>query len=69
MAPLRRTERRHPTELPLTARRSIGHRQGAITVFPLMDKQQTDRFESLCREVGARFSGGVFACVALADTN
>jgi hypothetical protein len=41
--------------------------KGAITVFPLMDKQQTDRFESRCREVGARFSGGVFACVALAE--
>jgi mycolipenoyl-CoA---2-(long-chain-fatty acyl)-trehalose mycolipenoyltransferase / long-chain-acyl-CoA---trehalose acyltransferase len=33
----------------------------------LMDEHQTDRFESACVDVGARFSGGVFACAALAE--
>jgi hypothetical protein len=32
-----------------------------------MDQQQTAEFESLCTQAGARFSGGLFACVALAQ--
>ena len=32
-----------------------------------MDEYQADRFESACRKVGARFSGGVFACAAFAE--
>jgi hypothetical protein len=40
---------------------------GAMVVVPLMDEHQADRFESACKEVGARFSGGVFACAALAE--
>jgi hypothetical protein len=33
----------------------------------LLDERQTAAFESACLAVGARFSGGVFACAALAD--
>jgi hypothetical protein len=33
----------------------------------LMDAQQTHEFESACISAGARFSGGVFACAALAE--
>jgi len=33
----------------------------------LMDEQQTADFESACLAAGARFSGGVFACAALAE--
>ncbi len=33
----------------------------------LMDERQTARFESACLAAGARFSGGVFACAALAE--
>jgi mycolipenoyl-CoA---2-(long-chain-fatty acyl)-trehalose mycolipenoyltransferase / long-chain-acyl-CoA---trehalose acyltransferase len=33
----------------------------------LMDKRQTAEFESACLSVGARFSGGVFACAAMAE--
>jgi hypothetical protein len=33
----------------------------------LMDPEQTAQFESLCMEAGARFSGGMFACAALAQ--
>lgn len=40
---------------------------GGLVVVPLMDEPQADRFESACRQAGARFSGGVFACAALAE--
>jgi hypothetical protein len=40
---------------------------GDLVVEQLMDKEQTAEFESLCMQAGARFSGGVFACVALAQ--
>jgi mycolipenoyl-CoA---2-(long-chain-fatty acyl)-trehalose mycolipenoyltransferase / long-chain-acyl-CoA---trehalose acyltransferase len=40
---------------------------GSLVVVPLMDEQQADRLESACQQVGARFSGGVFACAALAE--
>jgi hypothetical protein len=40
---------------------------GAMLVVQLMDEQQADRFESTCKEAGARFSGGVFACAAQAE--
>ncbi len=33
----------------------------------LMDERQTAEFESACVAAGARFSGGVFACAALAQ--
>lgn len=33
----------------------------------LMDERQTAEFESACISAGARFCGGVFACVALAE--
>ena len=40
---------------------------GDLMVERLMDQEQTAEFESLCVEAGARFSGGLFACVALAQ--
>ena len=33
----------------------------------LMDTGQTDRFETACNAVGARFVGGLFACLALVE--
>ena len=33
----------------------------------LMDSQQTERFEAACSAVGARFIGGLFACIALVE--
>jgi hypothetical protein len=33
----------------------------------LMDAEQTERFESACTAAGARFVGGLFACLALVD--
>jgi hypothetical protein len=40
---------------------------GDLVIERLMDQDQTVEFESLCMESGARFSGGLFACVALAQ--
>lgn len=40
---------------------------GALVTVSVMDKQQMQRFESACIAAGARFSGGVFACAALAE--
>ena len=33
----------------------------------LMDAEQTERFESACTAAGARFVGGLFACIALVE--
>ncbi len=40
---------------------------GDLVVERLMDQEQTAEFESLCIKAGARFSGGLFACIALAQ--
>lgn len=40
---------------------------GDLLTVRLMDKQQSERFESVCTSAGARFIGGVFACAALAE--
>ena len=40
---------------------------GDLVVEQLMDKEQTAVFESRCTEAGARVSGGLFACAALAQ--
>jgi hypothetical protein len=39
---------------------------GDMMVVPLMDPEQTSQFEKNCMMAGARFSGGLFACAALA---
>lgn len=40
---------------------------GDLVVDRLMDQEQTAEFESLCVAAGARVSGGLFACAALAQ--
>lgn len=40
---------------------------GDLVVQRLMDQEQTAAFESLCIRAAARISGGLFACVALAQ--
>jgi len=52
-----------PLELGDTATDSTG---GVITV-ELLDAEETEAFDTACRAAGARFSGGVMACAALAD--
>jgi hypothetical protein len=54
-------------EFPLELGEATADTQGAIDVFDLIDDEQGRRFESACRAAGARFSGGVFACAALAE--
>ncbi len=39
---------------------------GDLLSVTLMDEQQTQRFESACTAAGARFIGGMFACIAIA---
>lgn len=39
---------------------------GDLMSMRLLDRQQTERFESACVAAGARFIGGMFACIALA---
>lgn len=48
---------------------SLGDGSGACDIMAvrLLDEQQTIQFESACTAAGARFSGGVLACTALAD--
>lgn len=39
---------------------------GDLLNVTLMDEERTERFESVCTAVGARFIGGMFACIAVA---
>lgn len=39
---------------------------GDIVVERFMDPEQTEQFEARCADAGVRFSGGLFACAALA---
>jgi mycolipenoyl-CoA---2-(long-chain-fatty acyl)-trehalose mycolipenoyltransferase / long-chain-acyl-CoA---trehalose acyltransferase len=41
--------------------------EGDLLTVALMDEAQSNRFESACTDAGARFVGGVFAAVALAE--
>ena len=40
---------------------------GDMMTVRLLDAKQAERFETACMEAGARFSGGVFACAAVAE--
>jgi mycolipenoyl-CoA---2-(long-chain-fatty acyl)-trehalose mycolipenoyltransferase / long-chain-acyl-CoA---trehalose acyltransferase len=44
----------------------IGNKGGFLTV-DLLDAAETEFFEIACRAAGARFSGGVLACAAMAE--
>jgi mycolipenoyl-CoA---2-(long-chain-fatty acyl)-trehalose mycolipenoyltransferase / long-chain-acyl-CoA---trehalose acyltransferase len=48
---------------------SLGDGSGScdLMLVRVMDERQTAEFESVCIAAGARFSGGVFACAALAQ--
>jgi len=41
--------------------------EGDLLTVPLMDRRQTELFESACVAAGARFVGGVFTCAAVAE--
>lgn len=40
---------------------------GDLVTVKLMDAHDSDRFEAVCTQAGARFIGGVFACAAMAE--
>jgi len=42
---------------------------GQSFTVELLDAEQTEAFDTACRRAGARFSGGVLACAAIADHN
>lgn len=41
--------------------------QADIVTMSMLDEPQTAQFESICRDAGARFIGGVLACCGLAE--
>ncbi len=51
-------------EFPLPLGNSLETTSSTMTSEVLMDPAQTERFESACTAAGARFVGGVFACLA-----
>src|SRR6201999_4483579 len=38
---------------------------GDVHAKQLLGPEQTNQFEAICQQAGVRFSGGLFACVAL----
>jgi mycolipenoyl-CoA---2-(long-chain-fatty acyl)-trehalose mycolipenoyltransferase / long-chain-acyl-CoA---trehalose acyltransferase len=54
-------------EFPLPLGNPLEPAGSAMASEILMDAQQTERFESACTAAGARFVGGLFACIALVE--
>ena len=52
---------------PLELGESAASGAGRAITIELLTNAQTEAFDSVCRAAGARFSGGVMACAALAD--
>jgi hypothetical protein len=52
---------------PLTLGEPPASGAGAAITVELLDAAETEAFDDACRAAGARFSGGVMACAALAD--
>jgi hypothetical protein len=51
-------------EFPLPLGNPLESTSSGVTSEVLMDTAQTDRFEAACTAAGARFVGGLFACLA-----
>lgn len=54
-------------EFPLPLGNPLEPSDSGMASELLMDIEQTERFESACAAVGARFIGGLFACLALVE--
>jgi hypothetical protein len=52
---------------PLPLGDTCADNKGGFLTVDLMDAAQTESFDTVCRAAGARFSGGVLACAALAE--
>jgi hypothetical protein len=53
--------------LPLPLGDTWATNNGDFLTVDVLDAAQTESFDTVCREAGARFSGGVLACAALAE--
>ena len=62
-----RGTRGHWPRFPLPLGDTGAGTRGDFVTVELMDATQTESFDTACREAGARFSGGVLACAALAE--
>jgi hypothetical protein len=51
-------------EFPLPLGNPLEPNDSAMVAEILLDTEQTERFESACTAAGARFIGGLFACIA-----
>lgn len=54
-------------DFPLPLGNPMEPGRSAMITEPLMNPDQTLRFESACSAAGARFVGGLFACIALVE--
>jgi hypothetical protein len=54
-------------EFPLPLGNPLKPTKGALVSESVMDVEQTARFESACTAAGARFIGGLFACIAFVE--
>ncbi len=52
---------------PLELGDTWSNTKGDFITVELLNGEETEAFDSACRDVGARFSGGVMACAALAE--
>jgi hypothetical protein len=52
---------------PLPLGDTWANNKGDFLTVDLLDTAQTESFDTVCREAGARFSGGALACAALAE--
>lgn len=53
---------------PLPLGDTWANNNGDFLTVDLLDAAQTESFDTVCRAAGARFSGGVLACAALAES-
>ncbi|WP_374025955.1 condensation domain-containing protein [Mycobacterium sp. HNNTM2301] len=56
-----------PLPLGDTEAGNCADKKGDFLTFDLLDAAETESFDTACRAAGARFSGGVLACAALAE--
>jgi hypothetical protein len=54
-------------EFPLPLGNPLEPTDSHMVKEPLMDAEQSERFESACAAAGARFIGGLFACIAMVE--
>ena len=52
---------------PLELGDTWSNNKGDFITVDLLNGEETEAFDAACREVGARFSGGIMACAALAE--